>query len=281
MTMPSDPDGDYGPRSLDLSVPSAARIYDWYLGGAHNFVVDREFGARIEQALPSVKPMAAANRSFLRRVVRYLLDRGIRQFIDLGSGIPTAGNVHEIAQAASAEARVVYVDYEPVAYTHARRLLHGNPLATIVQADLRQPEAILDHPRTRQLIDLSRPVGLLMIAVLPFVPDRDDPAGLISTYRSRLAPGSYLAISHLSDQIAPPDLATQLATLVDSYQGADQGLVMRTREQIAAWLNGTEVVPPGVVPLTEWYPDQPESGDEISRYIGWGVVARIPDSPAS
>ncbi|HEX4221531.1 MAG TPA: SAM-dependent methyltransferase, partial [Pseudonocardiaceae bacterium] len=180
--------------SLGRQTPSVARVYDWYLGGANNFAVDREFGRQVEEALPSVKALAAANRAFLHRAVRYLADQGIRQFLDLGSGIPTVGNVHEIAQKVDPGTRVVYVDHEPVAYNYAKDLLRDNEFATVIQADIRDPELVLNHDDTRRLLDFSQPVGLLLISVLPFVPE--DPAPLLARYRQPLVSGSYQAITH-------------------------------------------------------------------------------------
>ncbi len=266
----------FEPRSdVDLSVPSAARAYDYFLDGAHNFAVDRDFADQVLRIAPSVPAVARLNRSFLRRVVKFCLDQGIRQFLDLGSGIPTVGNVHEIAQQVAPESRVVYVDYEPVAYAHARQLLEGNPLAGIVPADIRDPEAILEHPDTRRLIDFSEPVALLMVGVLLFISDADDPGELVSTYRQRLAPGSFLAISHIADEQAPPELRAEVARLVDAYAAADEHVHIRTHRQVLGWFEGMDLVEPGLVCLPDWRPDDPLEQRSVARPLGYGGLARV------
>src|SRR5947208_805756 len=176
------------PDDIDVTRPSAARVYDYFLGGAHNFEVDRQLAAQIASLTPNLAQTMRANRSFLRRAVRYLVAQGIEQFLDLGSGIPTTGNVHEVAQAANLRARVVYVDNEPVAVAHSRHLLATNPYATIVDADLRRPSVVMRHHETRRLLDFSRPVAVLMVSVLHFVTDEEDPAGIVAAYRDALAP---------------------------------------------------------------------------------------------
>jgi S-adenosyl methyltransferase len=184
------------PASVDVTVPNAARVYDYALGGYHNFAADREFMQRAEVSWPGLGLLAHANRAYLGRVVRFLVDAGIKQFLDIGSGIPTVGNVHEVAQPIAPGVRVVYVDIDPVAVAHGQEMLAGNPDADAVQADIRRPDEVLDHPVVQELLDFSEPIGLLLIAVLHFVPDADDPAGILAGLRSRLAPGSYVAISH-------------------------------------------------------------------------------------
>lgn len=272
MTAQSQP----GPKDVDLETPSAARIYDYTLGGSHNFKIDRDFADQVFQFVPWVPNVNRLNRSFLRRVVRYYLDQGIRQFLDLGSGIPTVGNVHEVAQRVAPEARVVYVDYEPVAYQHARSLLEDNPNATIIQADIRDPEAILEHPETRRLLDFSQPLGLLMVGVLLFIGPDDDPGALVRTYRQRLASGSLLAISHLCDEHAPPEQREQVAAAVNFYQQANEQLNVRTADELMSWLEGMELVEPGVAFLPDWRPDSGTETDDPARLLGYGVVARQP-----
>lgn len=270
-------DGDgYGPRELDLTAPSAARAYDYFLGGEHNFAGDREFAEQVRQLVSWVPNVARLNRSFLNRVVRFYLDQGIRQFLDLGSGIPTVGNVHEIAQRRVPDARVVYVDYEPIAYAHASQMLAGNPNATIIQRDIRDYESILDHPETRELIDFSQPLGLLMVGVLLFISDQDRPGELVRRYRQRLAPGSYLAISHIADEEASPRLRAEVARLVAAYARADEHLYVRTKAEITSWFDGMELVPPGVTFLPDWRPDGPEEADDPARPLGYGGVAYQP-----
>jgi hypothetical protein len=263
-------------KELDLNVPSAARAYDYFLGGAHNFEADRAFAEQVRAIAPGVPDVTRLNRSFLRRVVRYYLDQGIDQFLDLGSGIPTVGNVHEIAQERVPGARVVYVDYEPVAFKYARTLLADNPSATIIQADIRDAEAVLDHPDTRTLIDFSRPVGLLMVGVLLFIGPDDHPADLVAAYRRRLAPGSFLAISHIADEHADPDLRAQVARLVAAYAQADEHVYVRDRAEITSWFDGMELVEPGVTFLPDWRPESDDEAGNVARPLGYGGVARQP-----
>jgi SAM-dependent methyltransferase len=272
-SMPAD---QPGPKPLDLDVPSAARIYDYSLGGSHNFKVDRDFAQQVFQHVPWVPNINRLNRSFLWRVVRFYLDQGIRQFLDLGSGIPTVGNVHEVAQQVLPDARVVYVDYEALAFQHASGLLADNPHATIIQADIRDPEAILDHPETQSLLDFDQPLGLLMVGVLLFISPDDHPADLVATYRQRLAPGSLLAISHLCDEHAPPERREQVATAVAAYQRANEQLHVRTHEEITAWFNGMDLVEPGVVFLPDWRPETGDEANDVARPLGYGGVARQP-----
>ncbi|MEU7524271.1 SAM-dependent methyltransferase [Saccharothrix sp. NPDC042600] len=267
----------FPPRTdVDLTVPSAARAYDYFLGGAHNFAVDRDFADQVLRIAPSVPAVTRLNRSFLNRVVRYCLDEGIRQFLDLGSGIPTVGNVHEVAQQVDPASRVVYVDYEPVAYAHARQLLAGNPFATIIQADIRRPEEILEHPETRRLIDFSQPVALLMVGVLLFISDDERPGELIATYRRRLAPGSLLAVSHIADERAEPELRAEVARLVAAYAAADEHVHVRTHRQITDWFDeGLRWVEPGLVCLPDWRPDTTAEQENPARVLGYGGVARV------
>jgi SAM-dependent methyltransferase len=270
-------DANYGPREVDLGVPSAARAYDYFLGGANNFEVDRAFAEQVRALVPWVPNVAQLNRSFLARVVRFYLDQGIRQFLDIGSGIPTVGNVHEVAQQEVPDARVVYVDYEPVAYKYAQSLLADNPYATIIDADMRDPHSVLDHPKTLELLDFSQPVGLLMVGVLLFIGPQDRPAELVATYRERLAPGSYLAISHLADEHASPELREQVAGLVAAYAQANEYLYVRTQAELTSWFDGMELVEPGLTFLPDWRPEKDSRETEsVARPLGYGGVARQP-----
>jgi S-adenosyl methyltransferase len=259
------------PAGIDTTKPSAARTYDVFLGGGHNFSADREFARRAEQVFPGVGKACRANRAFLRRAVAYGVSRGIRQFLDIGSGIPTRGNVHEIAQLHEPQARVVYVDNEVVAVAHSELMLHGNHLAAVVDADLRRPAELLNHPSTVKLIDFEQPVMLLMLAVLHFVADEDDPAGLVARYRERLAPGSCLAISHATSQVR----AEEMRALERLYATSSNPASARSPEWIAALFGDFEVVEPGVTYAPDWRPDgvivaHPE------RYILYGGVAVKP-----
>lgn len=266
----------YGPKELDVDVPSAARAYDYFLGGSHNFQSDRAFADQVRGLVPWVPNVARLNRSFLRRVVRYCLDQGIDQFLDLGSGIPTVGNVHEIAQQRFPEAKVVYVDYEPVAYQHAHTLLGDNPHATIIQADIRDPEAVLEHPETQGLLDFTRPLGLLMVGILLFISPEDRPAELVNTYRRVLGPGSFLAISHIADEFAPPEQREEVARLVAGYQAANEFVYVRSRDEIESWFQGMQLVEPGVTFLPDWRPEDTSEASDPARLLGYGALARQP-----
>ncbi len=245
-----------GPE-IDLDRPSAARIYDAHLGGFHNFQVDRDAAAKIVAFMPELPDILRANRSFLRRAVRYLVGQGVTQFLDLGSGIPTVGNVHEIAWKANPDCRIVYVDSDPVAASHSRAILDGINQATVVQGDLRRPQEILAEPGIRELLDFEQPIAVLMFAVLHFVPDSDDPAGIIREYLDATVPGSYLAISHASLEGPEPEQAEEAT---DQFRRSVTDFSMRTRAEITGLFTGLELLDPGVVYLPEWLPDP---GDEV------------------
>jgi SAM-dependent methyltransferase len=203
--------------------------------------------------------------------VRYLVRAGITRFLDIGSGIPTEGNVHEVAQAASPETRVVYVDIDPVAVAHSRAILTGNQHADIVQADLRDMAAIFDDPRARQLIDPTQPIGVLMVAILHFVPDEADPANIVAQYRNMMAPGSYLVVSHATHGGRP----NQFNPITELYQHAAAPFTMRSRVEIEALLDGFDLVPPGLVFLPQWHPDSPaDVDDHPEQFHGYAVVGR-------
>ncbi|MDQ5855850.1 MAG: SAM-dependent methyltransferase [Actinomycetota bacterium] len=255
---------------VDLEHPSVARVYDYYLGGSHNFAVDRQVARQAIELWPELPLIMQANRAFLRRSVRYLVSQGITQFLDIGSGIPTEGNVHEVAQVASPETRVVYVDIDPVAVAHSREILVGNERTDIVQADLCDVGAILDNPRAKRLIDPDQPLAVLMVAILHFFPDEADAASIVAQYRKVMAPGSHLALSHASHQ-GPPD---QVRPLTEHYRRTTAPLTMRTRLEIEGLLSGFEVVAPGLVFLPLWRPDSPvDVGDHPERF-GLAVVGR-------
>ncbi|MFJ4846846.1 MULTISPECIES: SAM-dependent methyltransferase [unclassified Streptomyces] len=244
----------WAPHGIDLSVPSVSRIYDYYLGGSHNFEVDREAGRRAIEAFPGLPKIMQANRALMRRAVRFAVDEGITQFLDIGSGIPTFGNVHEVAQAADPAARVVYVDHDPVAVAHSRAVLDGHGNAAIVAADLRSPRDILDSEETRRLLDLDRPVALLLVAVLHFVEDADDPAKAVAELRDALAPGSLLVLTHASVEGGPrrPEEGERVESV---YRSASSPLIMRSRAAVEAFFDGFELVEPGLVSPPLWRPD--------------------------
>lgn len=250
------------PEGLDLTRPSAARMYDYLLGGGHNFDADRRLAARVSGAHPGCWDIARLNRGFLRRAVLELNAAGVRQFLDLGSGIPTVGNVHEIAQRVDPEARVVYVDNDPIAVAHCELILKDNDRAGVVHADLRDPDSILAAPTTRELLDLDQPVGLLMVCVVHFVSPEADPVGLLGRYREALAPGSYLALSHLTADSA----ATEMDALVEVMRGSKDPIHPRSRAQITELFTGFELVEPGVVGIADWRPRSPgDAGDVPER----------------
>ena len=239
------------PKDVNVDLPSAARVYDYLLGGAHNFAADRAVGEKVLEVLPDGRQVAISNRSFLRRAVRYLVEQGITQFLDLGSGIPTSGNVHEIAQEANPAARVLYVDYDEVAVAHSELLLFGNANATVLASDLTRPDVVLDAPITRQFLDFSQPIGLLMVAVFHFVPDDKDPAGVVAAYRDALPAGSYVALSHLTADHQPE----AMAGVVSAMQNSRDPMYFRPYDAVAPMFDGLELVEPGLVSAPHWRPD--------------------------
>ncbi|OLF18474.1 hypothetical protein BU204_05795 [Actinophytocola xanthii] len=260
---------------IDINKPNAARMYDHYLGGVNNFEPDRLLAGQVEQVAPWVRHVARINRAWLRRVVLYLMDQGIRQFLDLGSGIPTVGNVHEIARRVDPATRVVYVDYEPVAVHHGRELLAEDENTAVVEADVRDTRSVLENPDVNRLVDFDRPVGLLIAGLMLFIGDEHGPADMIRTYREACPPGSLLAISTMSQDEADPRTAEQLAGLLRLYEAADEQVHPRDRATIESWFAGTELVEPGVVLLDAWRPENSASTSP-ARLLGYGGVGRVP-----
>ena len=262
----------WAPDEVEIEQPSAARMYDFYLGGSHNFEADRELARLAVSHWPDLPMVMRANRAFLRRAVRYLVGQGITQFLDLGSGIPTVGNVHEEAAAADPSCRVVYVDVDPVAVAHSRLLLQGTHNAAVIHADARDADFVLNAAETRALLDLSKPVAVMMVALLHFVPDTDDPAGLVARYRAAMSPGSYLAVSH-----ATVDGVGELMREHERiYQRSATPIFARTHAQVRALFDGFDVVEPGVVFLPLWRPDPEEPPvDQPERFSGYAVVGRV------
>ncbi len=261
-------------EDIDLDRPSPARMYDYFLGGSHNFAVDRALAEQFIAAVPQTRWMARANRAFLRRAVRYLVDTGVRQFLDLGSGIPTAGNVHEVAQAVAPDARVVYVDLDPIAVAHSGSILAGNANAVAIQADLRHPDAVLARPEVAAMFDLDQPVAVLLLSVLHFVLDADDPAGIIAGYRDALAPGSFLVMSHIT-----VEGQADMATGVQLARRASIPSQVRTRVQVQRLFAGFDLVDPGLVWAPLWRPDSEDPSEhadapESSSYFV--AVGRTP-----
>ncbi|MFD4525867.1 SAM-dependent methyltransferase [Streptomyces sp. NPDC058470] len=263
----------WAPRSIDISVPSVSRIYDYYLGGSHNFEVDREAARKAMGFMPGLPKIMQANRAFMRRAVRFATGEGITQFLDIGSGIPTFGNVHEIAQESRPGARVVYVDNDPVAVAHSQAVLEGNEDADVLAADLLKPREILASSQVQRLIDLNRPVALLLVAILHFVEDADDPYGAVAELRDALAPGSLLVVTHASYE-GIPLLQEQAEGTVDVYKNIRNPLIMRSREDVARFFEGYDMVEPGLVPMPKWRPDTAPEDEDPYSFSGFAGVGR-------
>jgi hypothetical protein len=265
------------PERPEPAVAAAARVYDYVLGGTHNYAVDREAAAQMVRAFPMAAVGARYNREFLGRVVRFLTGAGVRQFLDLGSGIPTVGNVHQVAQTDAPDARVVYVDYEPEAVELGRELLTDNPYATSLQADLREPDAVLGDPEVNRLLDFSQPVAVLMISVLHFVADDAEALDIVRRYLVHLAPGSYLAMTHLTRAGGRTGALQQETSRVYNSTVAES-LAIRDRDQIAAFFAGLELAEPGLVPLPDWRPEDPDyvpDDEDAPRNVGLGAVGKL------
>ena len=262
----------WAPPSIDIEQPSAARMYDYYLGGTHNFAADRKAAEAIIAAIPDVADGCRANRAFLQRVVRQLAKAGVRQFVDVGSGIPTVGNVHEVAKAAAPDARVVYVDIDPVAVLHARQLLAGDRQVAVIQQDMREPDGIFTHPDVARLIKPDEPIAVLLMAVLHFVPDEQDPKGIVDTFGDALPAGSYLALSHGVKDSRPREASEAQQV----YHRTANPLTVRTKEEVTAFFDGFDVLEPGVVYVSQWRPnpdDPPVAHPERHAIVG-GVATR-------
>jgi len=270
VTAPADT--DFPAPAFDTSAPHPARVYDYLLGGKDNYAADRAAGERLVKADPQAAASARANRKFLGRAVRYLAgQQGIRQFLDIGTGIPTAGNTHQVAQAVAPRSRVFYVDNDPIVLAHARALLISSEAGATdyLQADLRQPLKVLHA--AAQLLDFSQPVALLLVAILHFIPDADNPARLLAAYRGALAPGSYLVISHGTGDFHPPE-AAKAATEV--YSRGPSSLTPRRKEDIVPFFGDFALEEPGLVQAPAWRPDA-EPAPDAMRGIGlYAGVAR-------
>lgn len=265
----------WAPQGIDISVPSVSRMYDFYLGGSHNFEVDREAARKAMEFMPGLPKIMQANRAFMRRAVRYALDGGISQFLDIGSGIPTFGNVHEVAQGIDPAARVAYVDHDPVAVAHSQAVLEGNSGAVIATADLRRPQEIRDNPEISELLDLDRPVALLLVAVLHFIEDSDDPHTAVAELRDILAPGSLIVITHASYE-GVPLTEEEAGGAVGVYKNIRNPLVMRSRDEVSRFFDGYEMVDPGLVPMPNWHPETPvvQANEDPYAFSGFAGVGR-------
>jgi hypothetical protein len=271
----SSPANEAVAPTIDTSRPHAARVYDYYLGGKDNFAADREMAEKAQASWPTIRTSARENRAFLGRAVRYLAEEvGIRQFLDIGAGLPSADNVHEVAQSTAPSCRVVYVDNDPLVLTHARALLTSGPQGRTAyfQADLRDPAGILAHPVTRDVLDFTQPIALMLVGVLHLVPDEDKPGDIMRTLLDALPPGSYLAASHGTAEFAPEETAGA----VRAFREAGVPFQPRDSHEFARLaFVGLELVPPGVVVTSEWRPQsdlQPRPRPfEVNTY---GGVAR-------
>ncbi|MET0233235.1 MAG: SAM-dependent methyltransferase [Kibdelosporangium sp.] len=259
------------PTSVDLQKPSAARMYDYLLGGSHNFAVDREFIEKILVIQPEAKRFAVMNRSFSRRAVLFMVEQGVRQFLDLGSGIPTVGNVHEIAQRADPSATVVYADNEHVAVEHSRLLLKDNANADMVHADITKPGLVLNDPATTRLLDFTQPIGLLGITIGHYILDEQDPAAVFAAYRQVLAPGSFLALTHLTDDFNQ----VKGDELTEMMKKSQNNVRPRTRSEVLGFFGDFDLVEPGLVTTSQWRPEyQAAPGDNPEDDGLYAAVAR-------
>jgi hypothetical protein len=267
------PSVEVAPPGVDISVPHSARVYDYWLGGKDNFAVDRAVGEAMMKAIPGMRYMAGENRTFIHRAVRDLVaEEGIRQFLDIGTGIPTRPNLHEVAQRIAPETRVVYVDNDPIVLVHARALMVSSEQgrSEYISADLRRPTSILADPMLAETLDLTEPVGLTLIAILMLLSDEDDPWALVAQLRDAMPSGSILAITHPTPDFNPAEIAQAVAAAT----GAGMTLVPRTRDEVRRFFGDWELLDPGLVPVSAWRPDQPVANPEAAYY--WAGVARKP-----
>jgi O-methyltransferase involved in polyketide biosynthesis len=263
------------PPDLNTGVAHHARVYDYWLGGKDNFPADRALAELMIQAIPNMRAMAAANRAFLDRAVRHLAgEAGVRQFLDIGTGIPTSPNVHEVAQAVASGTRVVYVDNDPIVLAHARALLTSQDAeeTAFIMADLREPKTILDHPTLAATLDLSQPVAALFIGLLMYFRDSDgpNPFEMVATMLEPMPSGSYLAITHPTPDFNPEETANAVA----AAEAAGITLVPRTKADVERFFTGLELVEPGVTPMLAWRPDEPVPDPTAAYY--WAGIARKP-----
>jgi SAM-dependent methyltransferase len=283
----TDRKGGTLPVEIDTTVAHEARVYDYWLGGKDNYQADRALGDVIAGQIPTIRTMARANRAFLGRAVRYLVrEAGIRQFLDIGTGIPTSGNVHQIAQQTAPHTRVVYVDNDPIVLAHARALMSGTPegMTRFIHADLHDPKTILEHPAIAETLDLDQPVAVMLVAIMMYFRAADDPHGIISTLLDAVPSGSYLTISHPTADFN----AEAMAGVVAAAEHSGIPFVPRSRAETEGLLTGLELVEPGVVPVLAWRPDgQPTDSsvvplreehppvDPESAYY-WGAIGKKP-----
>jgi len=269
-------DADISEYGFDTTVAHPARRYDYWLDGKDNFAADRESGDKIAAAFPSIRTAVRENRAYLKRTVSYLArEAGIRQFLDIGTGLPTADNTHEVAQAIAPDARIVYVDNDPIVLTHARALLTStrDGATAYIDADVRDPARILADPQMHETLNLSKPVGLVLLAIMHFIDDTEDPHAIVAQLVSALAPGSYLVMSHATYDPMPPEIVTRLKAAI---AGTGEKGGPRDREQFAKFFAGLDLVDPGVVPIGDWRPTPGTPVPDPADVGVYGAVARIP-----
>ncbi|BFU41814.1 SAM-dependent methyltransferase [Krasilnikovia sp. MM14-A1004] len=267
------PAAEHAPPGVNINVPHSARIYDYWLGGKDNFAVDRAVGEAMIQAIPDLRYMAGENRKFVHRAARDLVAKeGIRQFLDIGTGIPTRPNLHEVAQELAPETRVVYVDNDPIVLVHARALMMSSAQgrSEYISADIREPGAILSDQVLADTLDLTQPVGLTLIAILMLLADTADPWDKVAQLRDALPSGSCLAITHPTADFNPDEVGRA----VDAATGAGMTLVCRSRDEVQRFFGDWEMLEPGLVPVSAWRPDVPVDRPEAAYY--WAGVARKP-----
>jgi hypothetical protein len=269
----ANPPVEVAPPGVNINIPHSARMYDYWLGGKDNFAVDRGVAEAIMQAIPGMRYMAGENRKFVHRAARDLVAKeGVRQFLDIGTGIPTRPNLHEIAQQLAPETRVVYVDNDPIVLVHARALMISSEegRSEYISADLRKPQSILEDQVLAETLDLTQPVGLTLIAILMLLSDADDPWTLVAQLRDAMPSGSLLAITHPTGDFNP----AEMGQAVTAATGAGMTLVARTREEVQRFFGDWEMLDPGLVPVSSWRPDEPVDNPEAAYY--WAGVARKP-----
>ncbi|MEV6860095.1 SAM-dependent methyltransferase [Streptosporangium subroseum] len=259
---------DHAPPGIDSTTPNVARMYDHYLGGKDNYAADRACADEVIRQAPHVITMARENRLFLGRAVRYLADEvGINQFLDIGAGLPTRENVHQVAQRFAPDARTVYVDNDPVVLSHGRALLMSDDHTWVIKQDLRAPDKILDAVGALGLLNLSRPVAVLLVAVLHFITDDEDPYRIVKTLMNGLAPGSHLVISHMERR---PDLETAAA----NYRHASSPVILRSTEDVSRFFDGMELLDPGLVGVCDWHPEHVAYFSDRERALRCGVARK-------
>jgi SAM-dependent methyltransferase len=250
------------PPEVDLSTPNVARMYDYYLGGKDNFAADREAAEKALEFAPQIRLAAQHNRAFMGRAVRHLAQLGIRQFLDVGTGLPTQNNVHEVAHSVAPDARVVYVDNDPVVLTHGRAILGADENVHILQADLRRPDDILDAPEVRKRLDFDRPIAILLVAIVHFLPDADDPDAIVARFRDALPPGGHLVLSHVCGDALPESVPG----VTEVYRHSTMPIVARTPERVRGFFGDLDLLEPGLVNVAQWRPDTAETRRFAEKY---------------